>query len=302
VTIQRAPDQREADHHDHAAGACGAEANGSPDDNWQRQVQKRRDIAACDRAVFFEREQARNRKNGRDQYGLNAPKRWSERKRAHPFDAYERDRREREAAQSIGRVPARPVHTVVLDRPAAENLHKRTAKSAKCGTNESCNEDIGGRFADASEPGRVELQMLQNERIGHSHRAVRRKSNQQLRRWHSNLQLGRNVRWKRRKNIGPPLSRRAEQERAKQNDVRRPERGENPVRKRADEKCNFGADIIGDRHDQCVAESLCPVLVRCPAVPAFNRSVRSEDIHWPAPDHINFMRLRLQPIEVIENA
>jgi hypothetical protein len=67
MTVQGAPDQREADHHDHATRAGGAEANGSPDDNWQRQVQKRRDIAARDRGIFFEREQARNHKNCCDQ-------------------------------------------------------------------------------------------------------------------------------------------------------------------------------------------------------------------------------------------
>src|SRR5262249_19143951 len=98
------------------------------------------------------------------------------------------------------------------------------------------------------------------------------------------------------------LSWKAQQQRAKQNDIGRPEWRKDLVRERADKKGNFGAYIIGDRNNQTVAKCLPPVLVRHSLLPLLNCNFRNEDIHRPSLDHNNFILIRIQPNETIENA
>src|SRR5262245_23314896 len=62
VPIQRAPDQHETDNHDGAVRTGGTKTNGGPDNDRQRQVQKRRNIAAGDRMRLFENNDAGERK------------------------------------------------------------------------------------------------------------------------------------------------------------------------------------------------------------------------------------------------
>src|SRR4029078_4474600 len=57
------------------------------------------------------------------------------------------------------------------------------------------------------------------------------------------------------RDVDPPLPCRRDQKRTEQHDVRRPERCENSVRQRADQKSNFGAEVIGDRDNEGIADS-----------------------------------------------
>src|SRR5262249_38685948 len=177
----------------------------------------------------------------------------------------------------------------VLDRAAAENLNERAAKSAKRRANESSDENENRRLADASEPGRFETQLLQGEGVEHGHRAIGGKGDQQLCCRHFDLQLRCHVGRQGGKNVNPPVSRSTQQQRAKQDDIGRPEWRENLVGERADEKRNFGADIITNRNDQTVANNLRPVFA-WRTLPLLDRGLRNENIHRPPLDHNNFMR------------
>ncbi len=62
--------------------------------------------------------------------------------------------------------------------------------------------------------------------------------------------------------VDPPLPRWRDQKRAEQNDVRRPERRENSVRQRSDQKGDFGAQVIGDRDNDDIPDCGRPVKAR----------------------------------------
>src|SRR4029079_14451201 len=66
---------------------------------------------------------------------------------------------ERQAAEGIGSVPARPIKSVVVQRSAAEHLDKSAAERAKGRTQKSGNQDVDDRLADSAEPRRLDHQL-----------------------------------------------------------------------------------------------------------------------------------------------
>src|SRR5262249_51624143 len=83
------------------------------------------------------------------------------------------------------------------------------------------------------------------------------------------------------KDVYPPLSGWRYQKCAEQHDVRRPEGRKNSIRERANPKCNLGANVIGNRHNDRIANCLRQIFAAHPGLRFARLQCGNGRIHRP---------------------
>ena len=155
-----------------------------------------------------------------------------------------------DARQGIREVPERPEHPVVLDRPSSQNRHKGAAEGGESGADAGGDQNIGAHPPEGAEPGwRIE-QAADRIGIEQGDEAVRDEGDQELRGRHAHPDFCSDVGDEGRRDQGQPFAPWSKQECAEEDDVRWPEQRENLIRKRADQKGELRAEIIGKPDQQ----------------------------------------------------
>ena len=153
---------------------------------------------------------------------------------------------ERQAAERVGEIPSPPVLPILCRVAIAQSRLKPGSERHECRVHDYGCEEIQGRVSEAAEPWRTAQEPAQGNRIQIGDGDVAEKGGKKLQNRHRRAPLRQYMGWKRGHDVERPLPPGQQQQRAEEDDVGRPERGE-LLSKRADRKRRLGSKVIDYR-------------------------------------------------------
>ena len=252
--VQGPPGQDHRHDQDRRAGALLAVAHRRPQHQRQRSEQqhhRRRKARGGQLAGELGGDDADAGERQREQRGPDLPARHDP---ARPPGAVgepdQEYRPDREARQRVGEIPVRPEQPIIAQRSAAQDRHEGAAQRRDRRSDAGRDHDVERSVVKGAEPGRAAEHPPHPIGVEQCHQAVGGERHQQLRHRHADAELGDHVGNERGSDVEPPLPLRHDQQRAKQDDVGRPEQREDLVGQRADEERGLRSEKIGERQQQ----------------------------------------------------